>query len=162
MKNLKQRIRLLYSDATPAGFLYNLYINSRSAGFIEDEAGRIFNSSIVDDLGLLNKLWDARSITVDRRSGSFCVREPRATISWMVQPAIFSKYMDRKGECARGIGFLARSLVSYPQSTQGTRFLMNGIMDVEKIDAFQSRVRTLLEEQLELLTPEVHSNEKQD
>lgn len=160
MKNPKPKIRLLYSDATPAGFLYNLYINSKSAGLIEDEAGRIFNSRIVDDLGLLNKVWDARSVTVDRRSGSFCVREPRATISWMVQPAIFSKYMDRKGESARGIGFLARCLVSYPQSTQGTRFLMNGIMDVEKIDAFRCRIRTLLEDQLELLTPEVQSDEE--
>ena len=155
-------IRLLYSDTTPAGFAYGLYKHSRSAGLIEDEAGRIFNSRLLDDLGLLNKVWDGRSLTVDRRSGSFFVDDPRATVSWMVQPHIFGKYMESKGDEARGIGFLARCLVSYPVSTQGSRFELNKPMENEKIDAFRRRIRDLLQGQVDLLMPKVRHDEVQE
>ena len=45
--------KLLYSDVTPAAFLYGLHQNTKSAGIFDDEAGRIFNGPLVDDLGLL-------------------------------------------------------------------------------------------------------------
>lgn len=161
-KNIRPSIRMLYSDTTPAGFAHGLYKNSSSAGLIEDEAGRIFNSRLLDDLGLLNKVWDGRSLTVDRRSGSFFVAAPRATISWMVQPQIFNKYMENKGDEARGIGFLARCLVSYPVSTQGSRFELNKPVESEKIDAFRRRIRDLLQGQVALLMPKVRHDEVQE
>ena len=153
-RRITGEIRLLYSDTTPAAFLLGLHENSRSAGLWEDEAGRIFNTRLVEDLGLLNKLWNGNDITIDRKHESFRIRAPRCTISWMVQPSIFRRFMERKGEDARGIGFLARCLVSYPSSTQGTRFLRSIPENLDAIQSFKERIRELLEDQIELLRPE--------
>lgn len=147
-------IRLIYADTTPAAFIAGLHNNSRSAALCEDEAGRIFSSRLVDDLALLNKLWNGSDITVDRKKESFRIRSPRCTISWMVQPAVFRKFMDRKGEDARGVGFLARCLVSYPLSTQGTRFLRNQPESLDAINTFGARITELLNDQIDLLRPE--------
>ena len=62
--------------------------------------------------------------------------------------------MERKGDDARGIGFLARCLVSYPPSTQGTRFLRSLPENLDAIQSFKERIRELLEGQIELLRPE--------
>lgn len=149
------KIRLVYSDTTPAAFLAGLRNNSRSAGLCEDEAGRIFGSRLVDDLGLLTKVWDGRDVIVDRKLENYRIRAPRCTISWMVQPAIFKRFMERKGEDARGIGFMARCLVSYPLSTQGTRFLRSRPENLDAINIFNDRVLELLNEQIDLLRPEM-------
>ena len=85
------RIRLVYSDTTPAAFLAGLHHNSRSASLHEDEAGRIIESRLGEDLGLLSKLWNGSDITVDRKHESFKLHAPRCTISWMIQPAVFKK-----------------------------------------------------------------------
>lgn len=153
-RKITGEIRLLYSDTNPAAFLAGLRDNSRSAGLCEDEAARMFNSRLVDDLGLLNKLWNGSDITVDRKRESFRIRAPRCTISWMVQPTVFKKFMERKGEDARGIGFLARCLVSYPTSTQGTRFLRCLPDDLDAIQKFGDRILELLNDQIDLLRPE--------
>jgi hypothetical protein len=162
MNTQNPRIRLLYSDVTPQAYLFGLWLNSRSAGLVEDEAGRIFSSRLVDDLGLLNKLWDGRDVTVDRRTGSFKLRAPRTTINWMVQPEVFRQFMERKGENARGVGFLARCLVCYPQTTQGTRLLRQHINAGDKIAQFRLRILELLNDQVDLLTPEVRNVEQQN
>ncbi len=152
--NAVGKIRLLYSDTTPVAFLAGLHANSRSAGLCEDEAARMFNGRLIDDLGLLNKLWNGSDIRFDRKKESFRVRSPRCTISWMVQPVVFRRFMERKGDDARGIGFLARCLVSYPPSTQGTRFLRSLPENLDAIQSFKERIRELLEGQIELLRPE--------
>lgn len=154
------KLRLLYSDTTPIAFLHGINQNSRSAGLCEDEAGRIFNSRLVDDLGLLNKLWNGSDVTVDRRYESFSVRSPRCTIAWLVQPAVFTKFMERRGDDARGIGFLARCLVSYPVSTQGTRFLRGLPQDLTAIRSFSDRVFALLHDQTDRLQPQLPVTDK--
>lgn len=153
-KRIVGKIRLIYSDTTPAAFLAGLRDNSRSAGLCEDEAGRIFEGRLINDLGLLNKLWDGRDVTVDRKHESFRIRAPRCTVSWMVQPAVFGKFMERKGEEARGIGFMARCLVSYPLSTQGSRFLKCWPRDLDAVQKFRERILELLTDQIDLLRPE--------
>lgn len=149
-KSVAEKIRILYSDVTPAGFLAGLNANSTSAALCDDEAGRIFSGRLVDDLGLLNKLWNGSDVIVDRRNESLNVRSPRCTISWMVQPEVFRRFMERKGEEARGIGFLARCLLCYPLSTQGTRFLRSH-PDLVSIPVFRDRILKLLNIQVDLL-----------
>lgn len=147
-------IRLIYADTTPRGFLEGLHNNSRSAGLCEDEAGRIFGSRLVEDLGLLNKVWGGSDLRFDRKNESFRIRAPRCTISWMVQPEIFKRFMERKGEGARGIGFLARCLVSYPPSTQGGRPLKRIPENLVAVQKFGDRIIELLNDQIDLLSPE--------
>lgn len=149
-RSMAENIRILYSDVTPSAFLAGLNSNSASAGLCDDEAGRIFSGRLIDDLGLLNKLWNGSDITVDRRNESLSIRSPRCTISWMVQPEVFRRFMNKKGEEARGIGFLARCLLCYPLTTQGTRFLRSH-PDLEAIPVFTHRVMELLNDQVELL-----------
>lgn len=158
MTEIARMVRLTYGDTSPLGYLEGLYRNSRSACLSEDEAGRIFSSRLVEDLGLMNKLWDGRTVTVDRVNRSFQVTSPRSTISWMVQPHVFSKFMERKGDEARGIGFLARCLVSFPVSTQGTRFIRTNPASLKGIEAFRNRVSSLLNDQIELLQPREDGN----
>lgn len=148
-RKIAAKIRILYADITPAAFVAALNNNSRSAGLCEDEAGRIFNSRLVDDLALLNKCWNGSDVTVDRKHESLRIRSPRCTVSWMVQPAIFGKFMERKGDDARGVGFLARCLVSYPISTQGTRFIRSRPENLEAIEKFNERVLLLLNDQMD-------------
>ena len=149
-----RKVRLLYSDTTPYAYLLGLHDNCQSAGLCEDEAGRIFDSRLVDDLGLLNKLWNGSDITVDRKNESFRIRAPRCTVSWMVQPEVFARFMERRGDGVRGIGFLSRCLVSYPVSTQGTRFLRKPPESLDAISKFGNRVVELLNDQFDLLCPE--------
>lgn len=153
-----KKLRVLYNDTTPSAFLKGLSENGSSAGLIEDEAGRIFKGRMLDDIGLLNKLWGGQDISVDRRSESFTLESPRATINWMVQPATFSEYMERKGESIRGIGFLARCLVSYPLSTQGWRFIDFEDGELPAVEAFGQRVfELLIDQRTQLLNPDENS-----
>jgi hypothetical protein len=146
---LPKTFRYIYSDVTPADFLYKLYSNNPSAGIISDEAGRIFSSRLVDDLGLLNQTWDGGEVRVDRRtSESFIVKDARVSLSWLVQEAVFQKFLERKGDEARGIGFLARCLISRPQSTQGSRFIRGADIDLVHLPKFKERIRELLHRRL--------------
>lgn len=156
---IKPALRVLYSDTTPQAYLFGLRYNSRCAGLIEDEAGRFFTGPMLGDLGLLNKLWDGRNVAVDRRTASFVVRNPRSTLHLMVQPSVFREFMEKKGEKARGIGLFARCLVSFPMSTQGTRFIVAPGGPGGRVRAFSNRIRELLDDQVDLLMPEVRDDE---
>jgi hypothetical protein len=142
---LPKSFRYIYNDITPEDFLYKLYTNNPSAGIVSDEAGRIFSSRLADDLGLLNKVWDGDDVRVDRRtSESFAIKSVRVSLSWLVQEAVFQKFMERKGDEARGIGFLARCLISRPVSTQGSRFIQIAEFELEHLPKFHTRIRELL------------------
>ena len=142
-----RRTKLIYNDATPAAFIHGLHVNSKSAGIFDDEAARIFCGPLVDDLGLLNKAWNGSDIHVDRRTSEcFTVKDVRVTSSFMIQEPVFCRYMERKGDQARGIGYLARCLVSRPESTMGTRFINGYPSNLEFLAEFHRRVRDLLEQ----------------
>ncbi|MBS1208777.1 MAG: prophage [Proteobacteria bacterium] len=144
-----RRLRLLYNDATSAALLHGLHENTRSAALTEDEGARFFGGQIAEDASLVNKGWDGSRLTVDRRSTeSFSVESPRITLNLMVQPSAFEKYMEKKGEEARGVGFFARWLVCCPASTQGTRFQDESIPVLTEQTKFNDRVRELLEMQV--------------
>ena len=78
---------------------------------------------------LLNVLWDGGEMAIDRRSKpSFVLRGRRLTFVLMVQPEALrgvleraSALLERAGTLPRGTGFIARFLIAWPGSTQGTR-----------------------------------------
>jgi putative DNA primase/helicase len=120
--------RLLYADATPEALAYGLAKQWPSGGVVSAEAGIVFgshgmgNDSVMRNLGLLNQLWDGRTLTIDRRSTeSFSVRGARLTMALQVQEPTLREFLNRSGALARGTGFLARFLVAWPKSTQGMR-----------------------------------------
>lgn len=89
-----------------------------------NDGGSIFQGPALRDIPLLNKAWDGSPITINRVSReAIKINEYRLTIAVATQPSSFSKFMKENGDKARGSGFLARALLTYPQSTQGTRTL---------------------------------------
>lgn len=149
--------RLLYADATPEALAYGLAKQWPSGGVVSAEAGIVFGShgmgkdSVMRNLGLLNQLWDGKSLTIDRRSTeSFTVRGARLTVALQVQEPTLREFFTRSGALARGNGFLARFLVAWPESTQGMRQIdpdaPDGPATWPHLAAFHSRIAAILDQ----------------
>ena len=143
--------RLLYADVTPEALAFSLYGGWPSGGVVSAEAGAVFGShgmgkdSIMRNLAQLNQLWDGASLTIDRRtSDSFTVQGARLTVGLQVQEATVRSFFDRSGGLARGTGFLARFLVAWPQSTQGSRRFAEAPKSWPRVAAFNRRIVEIL------------------
>lgn len=147
--------RLNYSDVTPEELAYSLSKKWPSGGIVSSEAGAVFGShgmskdSVMRNLSLLNQLWDGGTIRIDRRtSESFVVSGARLSIALQVQEATLREFFDRSGDLARGTGFLARFLISWPESTQGQRPYTNPPSNWPAMAAFNRRIKMILNKQV--------------
>lgn len=118
----------LRGDDTPENLAWALMKEWPSAGVLSSEAGSVFGShgmgkeSIMRNLALLATLWDGGSQSVGRRtSESFVMKGARFTLGLMVQESTLRTFVSGTDGLARGMGFLARFLVAWPESTQGHR-----------------------------------------
>lgn len=146
--------RLIYGDATPEALTYSLATVWPSGGVVSSEAGSVFGGaamgkdSVMRNLAALNQLWDGASLPVERRSSeSFTVRGARLTMALQVQEATIRSFFDSTKGLARGTGFLARFLVAWPASTQGTRFFTEAPANWPALASFNSRLRAILDRQ---------------
>lgn len=121
---------MIFEDSTPESIAYELAHTWPCAGVLSSEAGVIFGGhgmkaeNITRNLATLNKLWEGGSITVKRRGAeNFTVANARLTMGLAVQPSVISDFYEASGDTARGSGFSARFLLSWPSSTQGSRTL---------------------------------------
>lgn len=116
------RKRLLVSDATRAAVKLALGKGWPSLVLLSDEAGSILSGELLHDTPLLNSLWGAQPIEVDRAtSDTFRIEDARFGAMLMVQPGLFKQYINRQGRHARASGFFARTLLCQPISTIGGR-----------------------------------------
>jgi hypothetical protein len=143
--------RLLRGDDTPESLAYSLAKTWPSAGVVSSEAGIVFGShamgkdSIMRNLALLNTLWDGGDHLVSRRtSESFTVRGARLTMALQIQETVLRSFFDRTGGLSRGSGFLARFLLSWPESTQGTRLYSEPPAGWPALAAFNRRITAIL------------------
>lgn len=143
--------RLIYGDATPEALTYALAKQWPSGGVISSEAGSVFgghgmgSDSVMRNLAALNQLWDGATLPVERRSSeSFTVRGARLTMALQVQEATIRAFFDSTKGLARGTGFLARFLVSWPQSTQGTRNFTEAPVNWPALATFNARLTAIL------------------
>ena len=142
-------IKLIYNDMTPEALKQGLSENGSSAGIFADEGAIFLEGYGRAGLPLYNSIWSGSSIKVDRVSSpSFSLDGVRLTISLMVPDGGFEKFLIRHGDAARSNGFLARCLVTYPVSTQGTRFIQNQLPLKEPIQQFHMRITEILEQTL--------------
>lgn len=124
--NCPRKLKILYEDVTAQALFLGLKKNAPVAGLVSSEGATILGGSVFNDLSKLNAIWSGDSITVDRASTeSFYLEGGRLSILAMLQPAALKKYIESRGEQARGSGLLARFLVCSAGTTQGTRFLKN-------------------------------------
>jgi putative DNA primase/helicase len=84
------------------------------AGFQSDSA--------MTTLSILNDLWSGSALTIDRKGeGSIRLSDVALMMNIAVQSEVLRKFLTRTGQLARGSGFLARPLITMPESTQGFR-----------------------------------------
>ncbi len=114
--------KFLYEDTTPQALVQFLYENAENGCLLTSEANSIFNGKAMSELDKLNTLWDGGTLIVDRLSRApITLRGARLTMALMAQPSVISNFMGRRGEEARGTGFLARFLVAKPKPKAGER-----------------------------------------
>ena len=99
------------------------------------------------NLATLNELWDGKAISTERRtSESFTVRGARLTMGIQVQEATLRSFFDRSRGLARGAGFLARFLVAWPDSTQGSRTFTEPPESWPALARFNRRISAILDQ----------------
>jgi len=144
--------RIAYGDVTPEALAFGLATQWPSGGILSAEAGSVLgghamnSESVMRNMALLNTLWDGGRHHVDRRtSESFVVDAVRLTIGLQVQPQTLLSFFAKNGELARGIGFMARFLIAWPDSTQGTRFFSEPPRSWPALGQLNTRIRQLLD-----------------
>lgn len=146
-RNKPKLKKLLYSSISIKELERCLCLNWPSAGIVSSEAADILNKRSESDMARLDRLWDGQGIDVVGRNEkeSFSVHDPRLTMSLMVQPAVFDRFVESKGDLARGIGFIPRTLISRPGTPYGQRKANGSISrKTEKIDNFNKQILEIL------------------
>lgn len=145
----------LLGDETPENLAYRLAHSWPSAGLVSSEAGTVFGShgmtgdSAMRNMALLNVLWDGGSHSIGRRtSESFVVKDVRLTVGLQVQESTLRRFFSKDGGLSRGTGFLARFLVSWPESTQGRRNFEEAPTHWPDLSKFHQRINGLLNQPL--------------
>ncbi|WP_407732966.1 YfjI family protein [Pseudomonas citronellolis] len=114
--------KFLYEDTTPQALVQMLYENTPNACLVTSEANSIFSGKALGELDKLNTLWDGSNVIVDRISREgFILQNARLTLALMAQPSVIARFMSKRGEEARGTGFLARFLIVRPRPMAGYR-----------------------------------------
>ncbi|MBL3589169.1 MAG: DUF3987 domain-containing protein [gamma proteobacterium endosymbiont of Lamellibrachia anaximandri] len=140
---------LYFADVTTEALIYYLakgwpfaMMSSAEGGIVlgghgmKEEAALAFQA-------VLNMLWDGDDIVQVRKQAKAAdVIGRRFSLSLMIQPELFQKITDKGG---RGVGFLARTLLAYPESTMGTRLYTPPPADMPALSRFNERARVLLE-----------------
>lgn len=144
--------QLIYGDVTPEALTFDLATKWPSGGVISSEAGIVFGShgmgkeSVMRNLATLNQLWDGAALSIGRRtSDSFNVRGARLTMALQVQEATIRAFFANSKGLARGTGFLARFLISWPESTQGTRSFTEAPANWPALASFNNRLTAILQ-----------------
>jgi putative DNA primase/helicase len=149
--------RLMAGDATPEALAYRLAKEWPIAGLISSEAGTVLGShgmskdSAMRNLAQLNVLWDGAQLDIERRtSESFTVRGVRLTTALQIQEATLREFLGKNGVLARGSGFLARFLLAWPETTQGTRLYSAPPKAWPSLSAFNRRITEILNDKVNI------------
>jgi len=143
--------RLIYSDVTPEELGYQMAMRWPSAAISSSEGGTVLGGhgmtgdSAMRNMARLNDLWSGQVIQSDRRtSESWVARGARLTVGLQVQESTLRNFFDKSAGLARGTGFLARFLVAWPRSTQGTRLFKEPPNQWPKLAGFHGHIERIL------------------
>lgn len=147
---------LRLGDTTPESTGFDLASKWPSGGIMSSEAGVVFGShgmgkdSQQRNLALLNILWDGGSLRVSRRtSEGYTIDGARLSMALQTQEASLRAFIDGGKGLARGMGFFARFLIAWPESTQGSRPYCEA-KPMLAVTRFNEWVRGLLDKPLSL------------
>ncbi len=147
-------MRFTLSDITPAALISELRINPCTAVLHSNEASDLIKGRTMSNLPLFNRAWDGQTLDKDRKdpADSQWVEGARLSTGLAVQPHALKFLCGKDRSYAREVGYLARTLVAFPNSTAGQRFvdesdnsdsLPSGIL------TFQAQVHQLLQKAFE-------------
>ena len=121
-----------------------------------DESGSVFGGYSMREAAMkvladLNRFWDGKPIHVDRRqSESYLIDGVRLSVSLMIQEPALREFFRQSKQLARGTGFLARFLISWPSSMIGQRFYKDPPKGWPALSAFHQRMEHLLSKSLKI------------
>ncbi len=105
----------------------------------------------ISTLSSFNSLWSDEVFRVSRKNAeTFEVIGSRFSLSLLIQPNVFAKFIEDH-PTARDNGFFARSLFSYPESTQGTRLFRSRPAQMNALEAFYAHINVLLGYELRIV-----------
>jgi len=143
---------MFYSDTSREALTFGLS-KYPSGGILSAEAGYIFGSHLMKKenamgaVSFFNQLWsgEAEDLKVNRRgSESYSLGNVRFTFALQVQESVLRDFI-HSSNLTRGSGFLARFLLTYPESTQGNRPYKPAPKHWGNRDVFLQRMTAILE-----------------
>lgn len=141
---------LLVLDITTEKLTHQLAREWPSCALVSAEGGLVFGGrSFSKDNQLatfaaFNALWSDEPLRTSRKtSESFEISGARLSMSLFVQSEIFDSYRTTN-DMTRSIGFLARCLFAFPESTQGQRFYRKSTRHLQALEAFSEHILKLL------------------
>lgn len=143
---------MFYSDTSREALTFGLS-KYPTGGILSAEAGYIFGSHLMKKenamgaVSFFNQLWsgEAEDLKVNRRgSESYSLGNVRFTFALQVQESVLRDFI-HSSNLTRGSGFLARFLLTYPESTQGNRPYKPAPKHWGNRDVFLQRMTAILE-----------------
>ena len=147
---------LFFEDATQEALASHIASGWPSASLWSDEGALIIGGhgmqgNATKFIALLNRLWDGNPFIAHRKtSKSFTVSNRRLTISLMMQPIILEQMLSKSGGISRQSGFLARTLIAYPESEMGNRFYQEPKDMLTSLSSFHNRLTDCLQKTVDL------------
>ncbi len=141
---------LFFEDATQEALASHIAHGWPSASLWSDEGGIVMSGHGMQQnatkfIALLNRLWDGKAFIAHRKTTkSFTVANRRLTVNLMMQPIILEQMLSKNGGISRQSGFLARSLVAYPESSMGARYYQEPPESLASLPEFHSRLLACL------------------
>ncbi len=142
---------LSFEDSTVEALLNGLSEHIPNAYLGSSEGGVLLNSRIMSHTASLNAIWSGDEVTVSRKTtGTFTLEEARLTINIMTQRSALDRFLKKSRDDVRGNGFLSRFLVCAPESNCGFRQSYGVDYSLDKLSAFNERLKKLLSQASEL------------
>lgn len=145
--NKFQSRRFLYQDVSVSKLVNDLSRNTSSVLQLSPEASGILENSDSSSFAFYSQLWDGATLHYDRQHmPPMRLSNVRFSTCMMIQPHMFEIFIRKHGKSARGSGNLGRFLISYGESTQGSRFMSEGEISTATpgLDSFNQRLRDLM------------------
>jgi hypothetical protein len=153
---------LFYEDVNAETLAVSLAEGWPSASLWSDEGGLVIGSNGMSDenlmkfVALLNRLWDGHPFGRERlHAKSAHVDCRRFTVSLMMQPIVMARLLGACEGAARNMGFVARTLTSWPTSTIGHRPYREPPAHLSAGNALAHRLKELLDKPLPTTGPQM-------
>lgn len=147
---------LFFEDVTQEALALQISEGWPSASLWSDEGALVLNSHGMQNntakfVALLNRLWDGKPFSAHRKtSKNLTVSNRRLTVSLMMQPLILQQMLAKNNGVNRQSGFMARSLMAFPDSAMGERYYQEPPESQTALTGFHQRIIDCLNESLTL------------